>query len=66
MRQGAEEIDLRLELLGVEALDTGRHRALVVIDPKDQRNLQGFLYLSNRMDSVFCRTNRSWNRSSPE
>ena len=28
------------------ALDTGRHRALVVVDPRDRRNLKGFLYLS--------------------
>ncbi len=45
-RQGADEIDLGLELLDVEALDTGRHRAMVVVDPKDRRNLKGFLYMS--------------------
>ena len=46
-RQGADEIDLALELMDVETLDTGRHRAMVVVDPKDRRNLKGFLYLSN-------------------
>ena len=46
-RQGADEIDLSLELMDVQALDTGRHRAMVVIDPKDRHNLKGFLYLSN-------------------
>ena len=45
-RQGANEIDLGLELLDVEALDTGRHRAMVVVDPNDRRNLKGFLYMS--------------------
>ena len=45
-RQGADEIDLSLELMDVEALDTGRHRAMVVVDPKDRRQLKGFLYLS--------------------
>jgi hypothetical protein len=44
---GADEIDLGLELLGVEALDTGRDRAVVVVDPKDRRRLKGFLYLAS-------------------
>ena len=46
-RQGADEIDLSLELMDVQALDTGRHRAMVVVDPNDRRNLKGFLYMSN-------------------
>lgn len=45
-RQGADEIDLALELMDVQALDTGRHRAMVVVDPQDRRNLKGFLYMS--------------------
>ena len=45
-RQGADEIDLSLELLDVQALDTGRHRAMVVVDPTDRRQLKGFLYMS--------------------
>ena len=45
-RQGGDEIDLALELMDVEAMDTGRHRAMVVVDPKDRRNLKGFLYMS--------------------
>ena len=46
-RQGADEIDLGLELMDVQAMDTGRHRALVVMDPQDRRELKGFLYLSS-------------------
>ena len=46
-RQGADEIDLSLELMDVQTLDTGRHRAMVVVDPKDRHNLKGFLYLSS-------------------
>ena len=45
-RQGADEIDLSLELMDVQALDTGRHRAMVVVDPQDRRKLKGFLYMS--------------------
>ena len=45
-RTGGEQIDMRLELLDVDALDTGRYRAAVVVDPLDRRKLKGFLYLS--------------------
>lgn len=45
-RQGTDEIDLALELMDVQALDTGQHRAVVIVDPQDRRNLKGFLYMS--------------------
>ena len=45
-RTGSERIDMSLELLDVDALDTGRYRAAVVVDPQDRRKLKGFLYLS--------------------
>ena len=45
-RQGSDEIDLASELMDVQAMDTGRHRAMVVVNPKDRRNLKGFLYMS--------------------
>ena len=73
-RQGADEIDLSLELMDVQAMDTGRHRAMVVIDPNDRSNLKGFLYLSNvhsealeRADAS-ARSERSggWSRSIAE
>ena len=38
-----DHLDLGLELLDVDALDTGRYRALVVQDPSDRRNLRGFV-----------------------
>ena len=41
--QAADHVDLGLELLDVDAFDTGRYRALVVQDPRDKRKLQGFV-----------------------
>ena len=38
-----DHLDLGLELLDVDALDTGRYRALVVQDPTDRRNLRGYV-----------------------
>ncbi|MFA6109695.1 MAG: DUF4159 domain-containing protein [Candidatus Latescibacterota bacterium] len=46
------QVDLGLELLDVEALDTGKYRALVVQDPADPRNLRGFV----RVGAVGIRT----------
>ena len=44
--QAEDHMDLGLELLDVDAFDTGRYRALVVQDPKDKRKLQGFVRFS--------------------
>ncbi|MEW6753728.1 MAG: DUF4159 domain-containing protein [Candidatus Latescibacterota bacterium] len=57
-RSGADEVDLGLEMLGVEALDTGRHRALVVVDPRDPKKLAGFLYLSSIYTELMERAER--------
>lgn len=52
--QAENYLDLGLELLDVEALDTGRHRALVVEDPIDRRKLKGFVHFSAVLiESVF-------------
>ena len=73
-RQGADEIDLGLELMDVQAMDTGRHRAMVVVDPKDRRQLKGFLYLSSVHSEALERAEASagsersggWSRSIAE
>ena len=73
-RQGADEIDLSLELMDVQAMDTGRHRAMVVVDPKDRRQLKGFLYLSSVHSEALERAEASagsersggWSRSIAE
>ena len=38
-------VDMSLEMLDIEALDTGRYQAMVVQDPKDKRNVTGFFHL---------------------
>ena len=73
-RQGADEIDLALELMDVQAMDTGQHRAMVVVDPKDRRQLKGFLYLSSVHSEALERAEASaasersggWSRSIAE
>ena len=45
VRQSEHVVDMALELVDLEALDTGRHQALVVEDPQDKRNIKGFVRL---------------------
>ena len=61
-RQGTDEIDLALELMDVPAMDTGQHRAMVVVDPKDRRQLKGFLYMSNVYSPSIERAERETSR----
>ena len=73
-RQGVDEIDLALELMDMQAMDTGRHRAMVVVDPNDRSNLKGFLYLSSVHSEALERAEASagsersggWSRSIAE
>ena len=39
-------IDMSLELLDIQALDTGKYHALVVQDPEDKTNISGFCHLA--------------------
>ena len=41
-----QEVDLSSELLDFQALDTGKHHAMVIQDPEDKRNIEGFYHLS--------------------
>ena len=44
-REAKDALDMSLELLDIDALDTGRYQAMVIQDPDDKRNIKGFLYL---------------------
>lgn len=48
--EGAKEsqhvLDMSLEMMDVDALDTGRYQAMVIQDPNDKRNIKGFLRLA--------------------
>ena len=45
-KEAKEKIDTQLELLDIDALDTGRYRAMVIVDPEDKRKISGFLHLA--------------------
>ncbi len=44
-RQSENKIDLALEMLDVNSLDTGQHQAVVIQDPDDPKSLKGFIKL---------------------
>jgi len=46
-RHARDRVDLALEMMDIESLDTGRYRGLVVIDPSDKRKVKGFLHLAS-------------------
>ena len=42
-RQPESKVDMALEMLDIDAMDTGRYRAMVIQDPEDAQSLQGFV-----------------------
>ena len=42
-RTSEHKIDMGLEMLDVDAMDTGRYRALVIQDPSDKQGIKGFV-----------------------
>jgi len=44
-REAKKTIDTSLELMSVDALDTGQYHAMVIQDPRDKRNVRGFFHL---------------------
>ena len=42
-RQPESKVDLALEMLDIDAIDTGRYRAMVIQDPADPQSLKGFV-----------------------
>jgi hypothetical protein len=61
--QGSKEqeskVDMSLEMVDVDALDTGKYRAMVIQDPNDKRMMRGFLHLG----VVYCESIMATTRS---
>ena len=54
-REPHDRIDMSLEMVDIDALDTGQYHAMVVQDPTDKRNIRGFFHFA-RAYSVTMRT----------
>jgi hypothetical protein len=44
-RETKQRVDMGLEMLDIEALDTGQYHAMVIQDPTDKKSIRGFLHL---------------------
>ncbi|MEE2659863.1 MAG: DUF4159 domain-containing protein [Candidatus Latescibacterota bacterium] len=42
-RQADDRVDMALEMLDVNSMDTGRYRAMLVQDPMDKQSIKGFI-----------------------
>jgi len=45
-RDPQDKMDMSLELMDVEAMDTGRYHAMVIQDPNDKRGIRGFIHIA--------------------
>ena len=52
-RTAENKIDMGLEMLDVDAMDTGRYRAMVIQDPNDKQALKGFIKLARVVSSSY-------------
>jgi len=61
VREVRRQMDMKLEMLRIEDMDTGEYRAMVVQDPDDRRKIKGYIYLAQvysrsraaRMETVY-------------
>jgi hypothetical protein len=44
-REDKHAVDMSLEMVDIEALDTGKFHAMIIEDPKDKRQVRGFFHL---------------------
>jgi len=45
-KEPERRISMQEEFLDLQALDTGKYKAMVIQDPSDKRNIKGFVYLA--------------------
>ena len=45
-KEPANKVDLSLDMMDIDALDTGLYHAMVVQDPDDKRNIRGFFHVA--------------------
>jgi hypothetical protein len=53
-------VNMSVELLDVEALDTGRYHAMVIQDPTDKRNIKGFLHIAVVLPNSIVQESIAW------
>ncbi len=44
-KEPEQKVDMRLEMVDIDALDTGKYDAMVIQDPRDKKKIKGFFHL---------------------
>ena len=52
MKEPERRIDMQAEFLDLSAINTGKYKGMVIQDPTDKQNVQGFVYLGLAWGSV--------------
>lgn len=52
IREVRNQVDMRLDMLGVENLDTGQYTAMVIQDPADRTKIKGFIHLAQAYTKI--------------
>jgi hypothetical protein len=52
VKETRQQVDMKLDLLSIENMDTGEYRAMVIQDPVDRRKIKGYIHLAQ----VFTRS----------
>ena len=53
IRKPDNQISMKEEMISIDDLDTGRYKAMVIQDPKDKKNIKGFVYIGNLWGTDF-------------
>jgi len=54
VKESSHQVDMRLDMLSVQDMDTGQYQAMVIQDPDDRRKVSGYIHLAQ----VFTRSRR--------
>ena len=54
VKESSQQVDMRLDMLSVQDMDTGQYQAMVIQDPDDRRKVSGYIHLAQ----VFTRSRR--------
>lgn len=52
-------VDMSLEMVDIEALDTGQYQAMVIQDPSDKRNIRGYFHIAQALIPSIAKANAS-------
>jgi hypothetical protein len=55
-KEPERRVDLSLEMLDVQSMDTGRYRAMVIQNPRDKRASKGFVHIARVYSQTFQRS----------